>query len=367
MKHLIIGSFFLTTSLLASEDWFNQAQEALQTCKSLVQREDYPRAREHCRAAKSLLRGQTSKDTRARELMKEASKLLDEIESTRPAPLQASVVFPLLGSPVPVFCLSPGGCIWSFSAEVTRKWFPQPGASAELIPSGELQATISWQSFNGPRSSSGFYEAPGLAVRYGIMKPLEVGAAWENYVTSDQSAYFGDSGTLIQTVFDAKLAVLRGHRFKPTTTIQAGVGAGHTPFVNVLAQNRLGQRAALRYSVGGAWDSGTLQKPAVVKVMFGYPPINPNPHNDFSLWTYSAAVDYRIVNRLQGFTEIYGGAGYSQYIPATRIFRAGLAHTGRSVMVAVVGSKTISNYPVDWTLGVGLTYRLLLRKTGTVP
>jgi hypothetical protein len=97
--------------------------------------------------------------------------------------------------------------------------------------------------------------------------------------------------------------------------------------------------------------------------MFGYPVINPNPQNEFSLWTYSAALDYRIVNRFQGFTEIYGGAGYSHYIPATRIFRFGLARAGSSVLVAVVGSKTISNYPIDWTLGVGLTYFLRLGKT----
>ena len=343
----------------------HQAQEALRTCKSLVQRGDYPRAREHCRAAKSLLRGQTSKDTLARELMNEASKLLDEIESTRPAPLHASVVFPVLGPTAsPPACPTPGGCTYFLPAEVTRKWFPQPGAYAELIPSGELQATISWQSFNGPTSSSGFYEAPGLAVRYGITERLEAGAAWGNYVASDQSGYFANAGALAQTMFDVKLSLLRGRRFKPTATIQAGTG--RSPFVNVLAQNRLGQRAALRYSVGGAWDSGTLQKPAVVRAMFGYPWINPNPHNDFSLWTYSAALDYRIVNRFQGFSEIYGGPSYSHYILATRIFRAGLARAGGSVVVAVVVSKTISNYPVDWTLGVALTYRLRLRKTGTV-
>jgi hypothetical protein len=67
----------------------------------------------------------------------------------------------------------------------------------------------------------------------------------------ENAALLADAGAPGQTIFDVKLSVLRGRRLKPTATIQ--VGAGSSPFVNVLAQNRLGQRAVFHYSVGGAW------------------------------------------------------------------------------------------------------------------
>lgn len=364
---LLLMGFLLPAPTLSADDWFKQAQEAYGECRRFLDGGEYEKAEDYCEAARSSFRGHPAADRASRELVKKISRLLDDIKKRRPAPMHPVVVFPSFALAAgPGSCDVLTGCRESFPTEVQQRRFPRPGGSAALLRPGEMQLALSWQSLNGAsfacyslfqpcrfRYDRPLQLLPGGAVRSGLIKRVEVGFSWGHYLSSEGVP------PSVDPTFDAKLLLWDEHGPRPKTAMMAGIGRTD-PFVSVLAEHSLGKQISLRYRAGRMWNCGTLRQPAVNHFFkFGEFIFNPNKRRNFSIWNYSAAVDFPIVGAFRGVAESYGG--FAPYVEATHVLNGGVMFTHRAATFQVSYAKSLSTSPFDWSLSVSFAYHLRWR------
>lgn len=348
----VVGFTLLAAAIsLSAQERLALAQSAYQECRIFFEQGEYPRAEARCNAARSFLRGSTANQS-VRELLKAILGLLNLIKQQLPEPMYATVVFPVAkGTPGPPQCVNIGGCQATIPAEVLQFKFPGPVGSAALLPPRELQAALRWQA----EDTGSYYLLPGIAVRSGLTKWLEVGGAWGHYLSTVQPHSNPDP----ETTVDAKVGLLHGHGLLPRTALVAGLSipAWHAePFAAVIAQYDLPKGAIIRYSAGRMWKAGILQEPFTKFFKFGEFITNPNKERAFAIWNYGAAIDWPIIAGFRGSAEWYGGAAL--YVEHTNVFGGGLTYTFRDAAFRVTYGKRISNFPESWNLGLDLIYHV---------
>ena len=135
------------------------------------------------------------------------------------------------------------------------------------------------------------------------------------------------------------------------------------PFATILAKHTVGQRVGLRYSAGILWNAGVAADP-VRDQRFGFLEVfrNTNPLRNFAIWHYSAAADFPIAGPISGTVESYGGTGFHSYIPGTHAFTTGVRYTRKAATLQMRYARSVSNFPVAWSLGVDAAYQLRWRR-----
>jgi hypothetical protein len=125
----------------------------------------------------------------------------------------------------------------------------------------------------------------------------------------------------------------------------------------------VGQRVGLRYSAGILWNAGVAADP-VRDQRFGFLEVfrNTNPLRNFAIWNYSAAADFPIAGPISGTVESYGGTGFHSYIPGTHAFTTGVRYTRKAATLQMRYARSVSNFPVAWSLGVDAAYQLRWRR-----